>query len=135
MQYTTLPLLLMTALIWFHRVQSVEALGRGSTAHLIALAQQQTSTPAQSVLSAAALAADSSADTKGSSHYLSQASILEDARKCLLKAPLLCELHECTSWRLLFEAELGSLFDFVQGQGIEHYNAPWQAAVMNMQSF
>ena len=99
------------------RVPSVEALGHGSTADLISQAQQKATSSAHSVLSAAALAADSAAHASSSIQYLDAATILEDARSCLSKAPLLAELHECTSWQLLFEAHLGSLFDFVEQQG------------------
>lgn len=106
------------SICWPRRVSSVEALGHGSTAHLLAQAQQQLQpVSAQSVLSAAVLAADASAHTKGSCHYMAQGSLSEDACKCLLKAPLLAELHEWTSWRLLFEADLGSLSDFVEQKG------------------
>ncbi|KAL3160999.1 hypothetical protein ABBQ38_009386 [Trebouxia sp. C0009 RCD-2024] len=101
------------------RVSSVEALGHGSTAYLLAQAQQQLQpVSAQSVLSAAALAADATAHTKGSGQYVAQGSLSEDACKCLLKAPLMAELHEWTSWRLLFEADLGSLSDFVEQKGV-----------------
>ena len=101
------------------RVSSVEALGHGSTAYLIAQAQQQQHTvSAQSVLSAAALASAAGVHAKSSSHFLGHASIVDYACKCLLKAPLLSELHEWTSWQLLFEAELGSLSDFVEQKGM-----------------
>lgn len=96
----------------------MEALGHGSTGYLIAQAQQQQQTvSARSVLSAAALASATGAHTKSSCHYLGQGSVVEDACKCLLKAPLLSELHEWTSWPLLFEAELGDLSDFVEHKG------------------
>lgn len=97
----------------------MEVLGHGSTAYLIALAQQQQHTvPAHSVLSAAVLASAAGVHAKNSSHYLGQASVVEYACKCLLKAPLLSELHEWTNWQLLFEAELGSLSDFVEQKGM-----------------
>ena len=100
-------------------MSSVEALGHGSAAYLIAQAQQQQHTAsAQSVLSAAALASAAGVHAKNSSRYLGQASIVEYACKCLLKAPLLSELHEWTNWQLLFEAELGSLSDFVEQKGM-----------------
>lgn len=99
----------------------MEALGHGGTGYLIAQAQQQQHTISpRSVLSAAALASAAGADTKSSCHYLGQGSIVEDACKCLLKAPLLSELREWSSWQLLFEAELGSLSDFVEHKGRCH---------------
>lgn len=99
----------------------MEALGHGSTAYLLTQAQQQLQpVSALSVLSAAALAADGSAHSKGSCHYVSQGSLSEDACRCLVKAPLLAELQEWTSWRLLFEADLGSLSDFVAQKGMCH---------------
>ena len=102
------------------RVSSVEALGHGSTAYLIAQAQQQQQHTAssQSVLSAAALASAAGVHARSSNHFLGQAAIMEYACNCLLKAPWLSDLHEWTSWQLLFEAELGSLSDFVEQKGM-----------------
>ena len=109
----------------------MEALGHGSTGYLIAQAQQQQQTiSACSVLSAAAMASAAGALTKGSCHYLGQGSVVEDACKCLLKAPLLSELHEWSSWQLLFEAKLGSLSDFLEHKGMSHPFAMLCCAVL-----
>ena len=96
----------------------MEALGHGNAARLISLAQAQADATPQKVLSAAALAACSSS-TYGNNAgcALGRPSAAEDARKCLLKAPMLSELHEWSNWHLLFEQELGSLSSFLQDEG------------------
>ncbi len=97
---------------------SVEALGHGNAVRLISLAQAQADSMPQKVLSAAALAACSgSTYANNAGRALGTPSAAEDARKCLLKAPMLSELHEWSSWHLLFELELGSLSSFLQDQG------------------
>ncbi|DBA85049.1 TPA: hypothetical protein ACH3X2_005780 [Trebouxia sp. C0005] len=99
------------------RVVSVEALGHGNAARLISLAQAQADSTPQKVLSAAALAACSgSTYASNAGQALGRPSTAEDARKCLLKAPMLSELHDWSSWHLLFELELGSLSSFLQEQ-------------------
>ena len=96
----------------------MELLGHGNIAHLLTLAQVQAASAPPAVLSAAALAASSSAVyAKHADVSLGRASAVNDACKCLLKAPMLSELHEWSSWHLLFEQQLGSLFDFLQDQG------------------
>lgn len=96
----------------------MEALGHGNAAHLISIAQAHADATPQKVLSAAALAACSgSTYANNAGRALGRASAAEDARKCLLKAPMLSELHEWSSWHLLFEQELGSLSSFLQDQG------------------
>ena len=100
------------------RVPSMELLGHGNIAHLLTLAQAQAASAPPAVLSAAALAASSSAVyAKHADVSLGRASAVDDACKCLLKAPMLSELHEWSSWHLLFEQQLGSLFDFLQDRG------------------
>ena len=96
----------------------MEALGHGNAARLLSLAQAQVDAKPQKVLSAAALAACSDSTYANiAGRALGSPSAAEDARKCLLKAPMLSELHEWSSWHLLFEQELGSLFSFLQHQG------------------
>ena len=96
----------------------MEALGHGNAARLLSLAQAQVDAKPQKVLSAAALAACSGSTYANiAGRALGSTSAAEDARKCLLKAPMLSELHEWSSWHLLFEQELGSLFSFLQHQG------------------
>lgn len=96
----------------------MEALGHGNAARLISLAQAQADSTPQKVLSAAALAACSgSTYASNAGQALGRPSTAEDARKCLLKAPMLSELHDWSSWHLLFELELGSLSSFLQEQG------------------
>lgn len=100
------------------RVASVEALGHGTTTHLISLAQAQDDSASHTILSAAALAKSiSTAHGNSSGLATGRVTAAEDARQCLLKAPMLSELHDWTSWHLLFEQELGGLYDFLQEQG------------------
>ena len=97
---------------------SVEALGHGKASRLIDLAQARADSTPQKVLSAAALAACSgSTYVSNAGRALGSPLAAEDARKCLLKAPMLSELHKWSSWHLLFEQELGSLSSFLQDQG------------------
>ena len=96
----------------------MEALGHGKASRLIDLAQARADSTPQKVLSAAALAACSgSTYVSNAGRALGSPLAAEDARNCLLKAPMLSELHKWSSWHLLFEQELGSLFSFLQHQG------------------
>ena len=78
----------------------------------------QAGSLSQATFSAAALAlSTNSAKASSAGAALGQASVTHTARQALLKAPMLCELHDWTNWRLLFQQELGHLSDFVQHQG------------------
>lgn len=103
---------------------SVEALGHGTTAHLISLALTHDDSAAHTILSAAALAKSiSTAHSSSGGLAAGRVTAAEDARQCLLKAPMLSELHDWTSWHLLFEQELGALSDFLQDHGA-HADSP-----------
>ena len=100
------------------RVVSVEALGHGAIGRVMTLAQARDDSSPQAVFAAAALATSSSSNRHSTAApVIGRTSAAESACKCLLKAPMLSELHDWTNWHLLFEQELGPLSDFTRHQG------------------